>query len=57
MSRDYSGILRRLGHSILYGMVCRIEIIQAQLSQEFLKTSNMPPLERDHEGVQFISLY
>lgn len=52
MSRDYSGILRRLGHSILYGMVYPIETIQ-----EFLKTSNMPPLERDHEGVQFISLY
>ena len=44
----------RLGHSISYDMVCRIETPQAELSQELLKTSNMLPLVPHHEGLLYV---
>ena len=50
-------ILHSLGDSISYDMVCRIETVQAEVSQELLKTLNMLPLEPDHEGGQVRSLY
>ena len=43
-------VLHRLGYSISYDLVCRIETAQAELSQELLKISNMLPLTPDHEG-------
>ena len=45
-----------LGHFTSYDMVCQIETTQAGLSQELLKTSNMLPLELDHEHGQVRSL-
>ena len=45
-------ILHCLGHSLSYDMVCQIETVQVELSQELLKTSNMLSLKPDHEGGQ-----
>ena len=43
-------VFHHLGHSISYDMVCPIQTVQAELSQELLKTSNMLPVKPDHES-------
>ena len=42
--------LHRLGHSISYDMVCKIETAQAELAQHLLQTSTRLPLQPAYEG-------
>ena len=51
-----NNFLVHLDHSISYDMLCQTETAQAELSQEFLKTANMLPLEPDYEVGQIRSL-
>ena len=51
-TRNPINILHCLGHSLSYDMVCQIEKVQVELSQELLKTSNMLSLKSNHKGGQ-----
>ena len=44
--------LHRLGHSISYDMICRIETGQAELAQQQLKTSTILPLQPINQEAQ-----
>ena len=48
--------LHRLGHSVWFDVVCRIEIEQVELSKELLKTTNLLPLKADYEDGQVTNL-